>query len=163
MGNILLITIICLYTMRLTDITFKTIYKKRDIIYNKILKNKPDINRSYAKKLANIIDIKSIKYNIDPIQYTAMLAQESQYRLEAVNTTTGDYGISQINYRTAAAYGLDIARLISDLEYSVEAGLIVLFDFKKRYAYKETDYWSRYNSSNRTKRDTYKKSVEGYI
>lgn len=136
---------------------------KGEVIYYKILKNKPTIDKTYARTLANVIVDKASKHNISASKYTAILAQESNYKLNSINHKSGDYGLSQINYKTAKAFDFDTDRLLTDLEYSIEAGLIVLADFKKRYAHKETDWWSRYNSSNRDKRDRYKKLVVGYM
>ena len=136
---------------------------KGEVIYYKILKNKPTIDKTYARKLATVIAVKTSKYNINASKYTAILAQESGYRLNAVNHKSKDYGLSQINIKTAKAFNFDINRLLVDMEYSVEAGLIVLADFKKRYGHREDDYWSRYNSSNKQKRTMYKKLVVGYM
>lgn len=136
---------------------------KGEIIYYKILKNKPTIDKTYARELASVIVDKASKHNISAIKYAAILAQESGYKLNSINHKSRDYGISQINHRTAKAFNIDTNRLLNDLEYSVEAGLIVLADFKKRYGHREDDYWSRYNSSNRTKRTMYKKLVVGYM
>ena len=79
-----------------------------------------------------------------------------------------DFGISQIYYKTAKAFKLDLDELLTNLEYSVEAGAIVLGDFKKRYGKRESDYWVRYNCGTKpsTKRATcrrYKERVEKYL
>ena len=79
-----------------------------------------------------------------------------------------DFGIAQIYYRTARKLDMDISKLTTDLEYSVEAGAIVLAGFMKRYEAKDNDWWVRYNCSTRstTKRDTcqiYKKLVNRYL
>jgi hypothetical protein len=79
-----------------------------------------------------------------------------------------DFGISQIYYKTAKRFGFNIFKLNSDLEYSVEAGAIVLNDFMKKYKNKDVDWWVRYNCGVRgnTKRDTcliYKKLVQRYM
>tara|TARA_R100000951_G_C2653160_1_gene185154 strand:+ start:5750 stop:6340 length:591 start_codon:yes stop_codon:yes gene_type:complete len=79
-----------------------------------------------------------------------------------------DFGISQIYYRTARRFGIDINKLTTDLAYSIEAGARVLADFKKRYGKKDEYWWLRYNCGTRstTNRDTcqiYKKLVERYL
>ena len=79
-----------------------------------------------------------------------------------------DFGIAQLYYRTAKRYQLDIDLLTSDLEYSIEAGAIVLSGFMKKYEARENDWWVRYNCGNSgsVKRDTcqiYKKLVERYL
>lgn len=144
-------------------------------IFCQILENKNRIDRSYAMELSNSIYKVSRKYRIPPHIYTAILMQESSYVLDAKGCYHGliklkkeakvctDFGISQIWYKTAKAFQFEISKLVSDLDYSVEAGAIVLADFKKRYAKSEEDWWTRYNSSIRSKRDIYKKLVERYM
>lgn len=163
MYNLILILLVTSISQILNPIQPSNTLTKGEIIYYKILKNKPTIDKTYARKLATVIAVKTSKHNINAIKYTAILAQESGYKLNAINHKSGDYGISQINHRTAKAFNIDTKRLLKDLDYSVEAGLIVLADFKKRYGHREDDYWSRYNSSNKTKRTMYKKLVVGYM
>lgn len=152
-------------------------------IYCQIVDNSPKINKEYAMDLSNIIARVSREYNIDSVIYTAILMQESGYKLDTINCTTGlklvyeedhpifteekvctDFGISQIHWKTAVNYSLSITSLLIDLEYSVEAGAIVLLDIKRSYGIKEPNtYWTRYNSSNKDKRKQYKKLVERYM
>jgi len=80
-----------------------------------------------------------------------------------IGTVCSDFGMSQIYYKTARAFKFDINKLTTDLEYSVEAGAIVLADFKKRYKRRETTWWTRYNASSRTKRNIYKQLVTRYL
>ena len=150
-------------------------------IFCQIKKNNPKLDKSYAVQVSNIIYAMTKKYNLRPHIYTAILAQESMYNLGAKNCTTGvktlpnghnaktetticvDFGISQINYKTAKAYGFDLDRLVSDLHYSIEAGAIVLSDMKKMYHANEDDYWTRYNSSKKTFREEYRRLVERFM
>jgi len=163
MYNLILILLVTSISQILNPIQPSNTLTKGEIVYYKILKNKPTIDKTYARTLANVIVTKASKHNINAIKYTAILAQESGYRLNSINHKSRDYGISQINHRTARAFNIDTNRLLTDLDYSVEAGLIVLSDFKKRYGHREEDYWSRYNSSNKQKRTIYKKLVVGYM
>lgn len=109
--------------------------------------------------------------------------QESGYKVSAKGCYTGiphdiakshevtvcrDFGISQIYYKTAESYNFDIDRLTSDLEYSVNAGAIVLSWFYKTYSRKDINWWTRYNcgtasTTKRTTCQTYKKLVERYL
>jgi hypothetical protein len=175
-------------------------------VFCQIIKNEPTINKNYALRLSNIISKVSKQYGIPAKIFTAILMQESRYKLEAkgchvgirslntlelveelaacvkkpnivkysrcmfatkektkVDRVCSDLGISQIYVRTAEKFNFDLYSLTNDLEYSVEAGAIVLADFHKRYANKETTWWTRYNSSSPDKRDLYKKMVERYI
>lgn len=138
----------------------------RNPIYHQIIKNNPKINKRYALELSNKLHSISFKYRINPKKYAAILAQESMYILGAKNCKGGicvDFGIAQINKNTASAYGFDINKLTSDLEYSLVAGAIVLSDMKKMYSSKEIDWWTRYNSSNYTKRKKYQTLVARYL
>ncbi|HLD91698.1 MAG TPA: transglycosylase SLT domain-containing protein [Patescibacteria group bacterium] len=132
--------------------------------YRQILKNKPNIDKKYATKLAKLIDRHSIKHKIPAHIYTAILMQESGYKLGAkrcIKKCT-DFGISQINHRTAKSYNLDRSKLLKDLDYSIWAGAMVLADFK-RYKKTEKRWWSRYNASSKHKRLEYEKLVKRYF
>lgn len=133
-------------------------------IYDQIVKNHPNINKKYAMKLSNKLHLIAKKYKINPRRYAAILAQESMYSLAAKNCRGDiceDFGIAQINKKTALAYGFNLEKLTSDLEYSLIAGAIVLADMKKMYN-KEVDWWTRYNSSNSLKRKKYQTLVMRY-
>jgi hypothetical protein len=149
-------------------------------IFLQIKKNKPTLDPIYAAQLSRIIKKMTNKYDISSQLFTAILMQESKYTLEAArcknainyviknrkNTCT-DFGISQINHRTISSYKFDVHKLTSDLSYSVEAGVIVLSEFKKHH-YREKEWYTRYNCGNKgsTKRETcqiYKKMISKYL
>ena len=156
-------------------------------IYCQIKENNPKLDDSFAMKLSNAIYKSTKRHNLRPIVYTAILAQESLYDVKAVNCTKGfreaypgevniqvypyyregkvctDFGISQIHWKTVKSYQFDTKRLVTDVEYAVEAGARVLGDMKKRYYPDEDDYWTRYNSSKKTRRDIYKLLVERFM
>lgn len=157
-------------------------------IFCQIKKNKPSINNNYAMKLSNKIYNASLKYKIPANIYTAILMQESTYKLEAKKCQKGiltkegksfykntpkavvcsDFGISQIHYKTVDRYRFDVDKLLTDLEYSVNSGAKVLSWFFKKYAHKDINWFSRYNCGTKstTKRKTcvkYKKLVERYL
>jgi len=152
-------------------------------VYCQITRNHPTLNKNYAMRLSNEIFKVTRKYDIPANIFTAMLMQESRYRLSArgchsgiprdsvigeVVTICSDFGITMINYKTAREYKFDIHRLTTDLSYSVESGAIVLSWFKDTYAHKEIDWWVRYNCGVKksTKRDTcviYRTFVERFL
>jgi len=162
---------------------------KRNPIYAQIIKNKPKIEKKYAMELSNIIHKATVKYHISPRIFTAILMQESSYRLEAKGCHKGirkrsvkeimveiypppiaeeieicsDFGIGQIYYKTAKSFGFDIYSLTTDLEYSIDAAAQVLSDFRKRYEARELYYWTRYNASSKIKRRIYKELVQRYL
>jgi hypothetical protein len=122
-----------------------------------------------------LIIVKSSKYGLSPRIFTAILMQESGYKLDAKNIQCGvsietgekdcvvvDFGLGQINYKTIVAFNLDRHRLLKDLEYSVEASAKVLYDFKKSHPHEST-FWTRYNASSFEKRETYRRLVSRYM
>jgi len=172
-----------LSTLLMFNVSAKAMTMETGTIFLQIKKNKPEIDTFYAAQLSRIIKKMTEKYNISSRLYTAILMQESKYKLEAtrcnnkiyyvlkdikkLQKTCTDFGISQINHRTVSSYNFDKNRLITDLDYSIEAGLIVLSDFKKNFR-KEKEWYTRYNCGNKgdTNRDTcqaYKKLVNKYL
>ena len=191
-------------------------------IYCQIIKNQPRINKKFAMQVSNIIYHVAVSYSISTDIYTAILMQESGYKLTAKGCHIGlrdittveydahvkecndkhwkqaldtilnhkpgtfvslspvakcildikrkvkarvctDFGMSQIYYKTAIRYGINIDRLTTDLRYSIEAGAKVLSGFKKRYSKREINWWTRYNASSKTKRKIYRELVERYL
>lgn len=147
-----------------------------NLVLHQVKKNSPNLSKAYQLALAQTIVKKSKKHKVSSKVLTAMLMQESSYNINAKNVkcgismTTGrkdcvvvDYGIGQINHKTIKHFNLDQKKLLSDLDYSVEAAAIVLADFKRMYGKKEVEYWTRYNSSTPAKRHVYKKLVARYM
>lgn len=158
-------------------------------VYLQILKNKPDIEHKNAIELTRIIINASEKYAIKSNLITAILMQESKYKTDATNKNCSglfrkyvrkgtaiqiwdskkrmhcvvtDYGISQIYITTVKSFNLDPNKLLNDRKYNIEAGVMVLADFKRMYG-EEKDFWTRYNASNPEKRRTYKKLVAKWL
>lgn len=168
------------YLIILISLTIaKPAYAEEHPIYNQILKNKKSINKVYAMKLSNIVHTVSKRVGVSARLLTALMAQESMYDNKAKGCVTGlddlyqesrlcsDYSILQINHRTAKSYGIEIHRLMGDLEYSVESGARILKWFKITYG-SDPDWFTRYNCGTRgtTKRDTcqiYKALVTRYL
>lgn len=69
--------------------TAKAVDLNKHPIYKQIITNEPNINRTYAMKLSNIIHRKSLEYDIDSNLITAILMQESQYNLSAKRCRSG--------------------------------------------------------------------------
>lgn len=88
----------------------------------------------------------ALKYGVEPQLLKAIVTVESNGDHTAINPKTLDYGIGQINLKTAEAYNMDIQRLITDREYSLRMAAKVLSWFQKTYAHREPDTWvCRYN------------------
>ena len=138
--------------------------------YCQIKKNNPHLSNEYAFRISKTINKVSKKYDIPQKIFTAILMQESSYRIGIINNNSPhkDFGIAQINYKTANDYGFNILRLINDLEYSIEAGAKVLSWFKRKYSKKEKDWYVRYNCGTRRsikikKCQDYKNKITKYL
>ena len=101
--------------------------------YEQILDNKPSINRSYAKRLAQEFDRAADKYKVPANVLAGIAMAESSYVLNAVNKGSNDYGIMQVNNYNIRAYKLDKARLLTDLSYSIDSGAMIFQWFYKTY------------------------------
>lgn len=150
-----------------------------------IKRNNPKVPDQFALKLSGLIVAASKKHKIPAQVYTAILMQESRYEVLS-NSKCGyvlknkkteyieeaciesDVGITQINYDTIKRYNFDAQRLHDDVGYAIDAGAQVLAWFRKTYASKEYDWWTRYNCGvkSSTDRDTcqaYKTLVSRYL
>jgi len=96
-----------------------------------ISKNNPRLGTDYIDKLANVFYNVGQKYNIPANILAAIASVESNYKLGAINGRSGDFGIMQINLRAHRKF--DKEKLLTDLQYSVEAGAQVFLWFFKRY------------------------------
>ena len=115
------------------------------VIYNQIYKNNPKLEHTYVYRLAGVIIKAAKKHDLNPRKLSAILAQECRYKLDCINKVTKDYGIGQINQKTIKAFKLDKARLLQDLEYSVDSSAMVLADFKRVFGRREFHWYCRYN------------------
>lgn len=84
--------------------------------------------------------------------------QESAYKIDAKGIRCGtsvytgekdcvaiDFGIGQINHKTIKAHNFDKTRLMSDLDYSVDASAKILAGFKS-FKKNEPNWFCRYNA-----------------
>lgn len=98
-----------------------------------------------ANNLEVAIAKTAFNHGLDAAEFRAVLVVESRLQLSAVNRRTLDYGIGQINHKTAKALNLDIVRLTTDLQYSLNAAATVLASMKR---YDRANYICRYNVGN---------------
>lgn len=118
---------------------------------------KPKINIKYSLTLSSTIDRVTEKYNLNPTLFTAIIFQESSFRLNAQGGN--DFGLGQINFKTGEHYCPQIDRLLVDMHYNLDCSAKILADFKKWYGKKEKNWWTRYNSSSKVFRERYEKRV----
>jgi hypothetical protein len=75
--------------LMMSNTAFADIDCNKHKIYCNITKNKPNINKSYAMEISNIIYRRAKHYKIDPILVSAIFMQESSYNHKAINCTAG--------------------------------------------------------------------------
>jgi soluble lytic murein transglycosylase-like protein len=105
----------------------------------------PQICEGSCALEAFIVDA-AVRHNLDPNLFRSILWHESRLKVSAVNKRTKDYGIGQVNAKTAKALGYNLSRLTTDVRYSLDAAASVLAYFK-RYERREPFTWyCRYNA-----------------
>lgn len=170
-----------------------TIDCSKHSIYCQIIKNKPSINKKYAMRLSNVIYNKTKQHNIDPVIFTAIIAQESMYKLSAKNCIRGlttklrmvkdKNGITDLDKtgevlveaRVCTDFGLTQIHYGNVKKSKLDAQKLTtdleysvdegakVLKHFKRYKKKEKDWWTRYNSPTRSNREIYKKLVERFL
>ena len=114
----------------------------------------------YVKKLSESFCKHAIDRGLPPSVLVAIAKVESDFKPDAVNNASNDYGIMQINKYNIRAYKMDIEKLITDFDYGIEAGARVYSWFYYKYTLDESI--KRYNCG--TKRScTELKSVKRYL
>lgn len=106
--------------------------KERRVVKNRVIK-------------AQAIIESANKFCLDAVLLAAIIAVESGFRQDVVNTKTKDYGMTQINEYNIKARKLSKKMLLEDINYNVGAGALILAE-KKRFATREpTTWYCRYN------------------
>lgn len=164
---ILLIVLICIAMQKskASELLNYGVHKKYLATFNKVSKVNKSLSVIEASIIANSIIKIADKHKLNINLFSTILAQESRFK-NAVRCRKGrctDYGISQINIGTIKRYNFDAMRLLFDTEYAIEAGAIVLKDFKTRYYFVDNNWWTRYNTSNPIKRLEYASLVERFL
>jgi soluble lytic murein transglycosylase-like protein len=99
-----------------------------------------------AEELYIKVEKAALRHGIDPMLYFNILQVESELDQNAFNASTHDYGIAQINHKTAVLYKFSVQKLKTDVDYNLNAGAIILRDVQKSFKAKEPLTWyCRYN------------------
>lgn len=150
-------------------INAKTQLKAPKNLVRQIQRNHPGLTPDYTNNLAATFEQVSKRYKLPANRLSAMAMQESGYVLDAkqcyeLNSEIRcDYCMMQINDHTIQSYGFDVQKLMTDLDYCVDAGAKVLSDFKKQYGKTDKDFWTRYNAVSTERRHVYKRLVERFM
>lgn len=124
----------------------------------------PSLSRIDARRLAialsNISDDKACS-----IAWPILLSvafNESSLRVGAFNSRTKDYGLMQINEKTALHLHADVAKLLVDEAYSLSVGCQILSQNKKIYS-RRVPYWiGLYRSGPSIARPAVRNSAKAY-
>jgi soluble lytic murein transglycosylase-like protein len=88
----------------------------------------------------------ALKHGLSSDLYLNIIRVESNFKPHAYNNRTQDVGLAQVNKHTARAFGLNLIRLKHDYKYNLNAGAIILADFRRRYEARNPRLWPcRYN------------------
>lgn len=139
-------------------------------VFVQITKAAPHLNEDLRLQLSVEIRTACTKHKIRCDIFTAILAQESMFKVSAYNKRTQDLGMGQVNRKTAAAHGFCEQKLLTSRQYSINAAAEVFAYFQRRYGAKEARWFCRYNVGTRklegnlqTACDNYVKAVKRYL
>lgn len=138
-------------------------------IYCHIRQVAPLADPKTAMLVSNLIYRATKHYGLDPHISVAIIAAESRFKdIAEVRHRNGrvDYGMVQVNKRTAEAYGLDEDLLQQDLSYQIWAHAVILKDkikICKANGWAEGVEWSCYHSFNQKPRLKYVLAVRRFL
>lgn len=109
---------------------------KADLL-KQLKRNRPDLTEGYAKMVVESVKLHSEKYKVPPNVILGLYKIESDYQLCAVNKTSDDFGIGQVNMWHIKNSNLDKHRLLYDLDYSVDNSVRIFQWFYRNYTLEE--------------------------
>jgi len=127
---------------------------------DQIRKNNPNINIKESLELAQVAFELCRKHDVPLNVVLGIAFVESSYRLNAVNKGSNDFGIMQVNDYHVKKSKLDKNRLLTDISYSFEQGILIFKWFYNKYPLEEAI--ARYNCGTRD-RCVHLTSVQRYV
>ncbi|MBV6514204.1 MAG: hypothetical protein FMNOHCHN_03794 [Ignavibacteriaceae bacterium] len=103
-----------------------------------------------AEPIDKMIVRLALEYRLSPQLMLSIAKVESSMSPLAYNAKTRDYGLFQINYKTAKSMNLDISRLYEP-EYNARAAMQIMKYMQGRFKH-EQDWFCRYNVGTRSYR-----------
>ena len=98
-----------------------------------------------TQEVSRLITKYAKQYNVEREILSCVLKTESNYRMGLVSDTE-DYGMSQINIKTARMYQFNLMELLTNVDYSIKAAAIVLSNYRSAFRESEIVNWvGRYN------------------
>jgi soluble lytic murein transglycosylase-like protein len=145
---------------------------KKNTICKSMLKLHPKMDHKKAYKLSNLFSRVAKKYKVNPKLLISIAYQESTFKPKTVRRVTGlvfneetgeykevkvgeDFCMMQIHQSNIRKMKLDVAKLLKDPRYCLEAGAKILTKYKKKYSKTEKEWWTRYNAKSTAKRAIY--------
>lgn len=101
----------------------------------------PVLSKAEVAKLSHAL--RTVKHNDCKVDWKVLIAvafKESSFHTHAMNKSTGDYGLMQLNEKMIVHYGLSRDRLLKDETYAMQAGCRVLQENQTRYSARYA-YW----------------------
>lgn len=115
-------------------------------VQQQILRNTKNSPPHDPVRLATAFVASASKYGLDARLLAAIGAVESGYFVAAVNKRSNDFGLMQVNVYNVKSLKLSKTLLVTDIEYSIDAGARILKYFKDRFEREEPRNWfARYN------------------
>lgn len=133
--------------------------RRQEIVRSYILKNLNRRKRNVDFMASAFLKAEVI-HKVPAVVLQAIAFIESSYIVASVNSKSNDYGIMQVNHYNVKAYKFNKLRLLTDIQYSINAGAEVFRWFYKRYPLEEAVM--RYNCGTRP-RCVKLKSVKQYL
>ena len=163
-----------------TDAFAKEVDCGKHPIYCNIVDKRPDMSKSKAMKLSNLIYKYAKKYKQDPHLSIAIGMQETGLRQISRKQSViifdetfpngwkkirghSDICMFQFHANTIVSHELDPIRLKDDLEYCIEQHFILMKHKRNICKKLKEDSWTCYHSINKVYREQYKKLVERYF
>ena len=119
---------------------------KKDLLVDMMRKNKR-LSDDYANQLAEALLNAEFEFGVPAYVLQAIAFVESSYILNAINKSSNDFGIMQVNSFNIDAYNFNKRKLLTDMQYSINAGAKVFRWFYNRYPLEEAI--KRYNCGTR--------------
>ncbi|MCK6595922.1 MAG: transglycosylase SLT domain-containing protein [Bacteriovoracaceae bacterium] len=126
----------------------------------------PSFEAQEVKKIADLIQYTSRRYNIDPKIIVSIIDTESDFRHHKVSST-GDISLVQINpkvwkeeFKRLGLGELDIQELKRSERYALIKMGQILVDLKTKYAHKDEIWYARYHSKTKSLKKTYANKLD---
>ena len=102
-------------------------------------------NDDGTKQTKRLITKYAVIHRIEREVLSCVLKIESNYTIGVISDTE-DYGMAQINIRTARMYNLSLIELLINKDYAIRSAAKILSDYRRAFKPAEINTWiARYN------------------